>query len=76
MGKGGVVKKAQRDAEKAVLTKLRRQLKNRKIDESGNPDVPGVATAHGFNQGLKVAIQMVNELLRGDSKSRRNAQGR
>jgi len=64
------MRRAQRDAEKAGLTKLRRRLKTllTKGDSLVPPDVVGV--------GLRVAIQEIDELLTGHSKSHRNRQGR
>jgi len=46
------------------LTKLRKRLRSRLIDESGNPLVTGVATAHGFNNGIKAALKEITDLRR------------
>ena len=65
------MRKAQRDAEKAVLTKLRRKLKS--FMEVGTPARGMVDAKH---VGLQVAIREIDKMLRGDeSKSKRNRQG-
>ncbi len=64
------MRKAQRDAEKAVLTKLRRQLK------SFMEVTPARGMVDAKHVGLQVAIREIDKMLRGDeSKSKRNRQG-
>ncbi len=65
------MRRAQRDAEKAVLTKLRRRLKNIQMDPAAGPCVPEVA----FDHGVQAAIKELDDMLKGDSKSYRNRQG-
>lgn len=64
------MRRAQRDAEKAGLTKLRRRLKTllATCDFTVPPDVAGV--------GLRLAIGEIDGMLKGDdTKGRRNRQG-
>lgn len=63
------MRRAQRDAEKAGLTKLRRRLKTLLASAESLPsDVAGV--------GLRLAIGEIDTMLKGDdTKGRRNRQG-
>lgn len=47
-----------------ALTQLAKRLRDRKIDESGNPDNVGVAKHRGFNLGIDAALQEITMLRR------------
>ena len=47
-----------------ALTKLSKQLRERKIDASGSPDNVGVAKHQGFNLGIDAALQEITMLRR------------